>query len=242
VKVELLEIDSEVFGRNVLAISDFSASDDLALAEAGYVKKFRPGYVSCKVAVNDLAVIHALEKRGFNFVECQIKSLVRFRRPFDTAGFPYVFERVTNERQLGDVLAIAGATFTEDRFTADPGVGKALSGERYRRYVRRSFEAKDEAVYRLVDPRDGQTLAFKTHRYVGKDEVLFLLGGVHPEYKAVGLGTVNEYFEFNELMSKGIKQGHTHISAANFAVFNLEIGRLGFRVVAVYAVLRKLYD
>jgi hypothetical protein len=45
----------------------------------------------------------------------------------------------------------------------------------------------------------------------------------------------------NELIRKGIKRGTTHISAANYPVFNLEIGKLGFTVLSSFAVLRKVY-
>jgi hypothetical protein len=64
---------------------------------------------------------------------------------------------------------------------------------------------------------------------------------VHRDYKSLGLGMISEYFEFNELMRKGIRKGITHISAANYPVFNLEIAQLGFRVLAVFAVMRKTY-
>ncbi|MDD5309575.1 MAG: hypothetical protein PHU25_19835 [Deltaproteobacteria bacterium] len=240
-EIEHLEIDSTAFGGNVLAIHGFSANDDLASAERSYVDKYRPMYVSCKVPIDALAEIAALEQHGFNFVECQLRSTIRLANRHDTSKFPYVFERVTTEDALADVLKIAGATFVDDRFCKDPRIGKPASSERYRRYVEKSFKTGDEAVYRLCDPQTKRTLAFKTHRYVGDDEVLFLLGGVHPGYKTVGLGVVNEYFEFNELYDKGIRKGTTHISAANYPVFNLEIGRLGFRVVAAFAVMRKMY-
>jgi len=77
--------------------------------------------------------------------------------------------------------------------------------------------------------------------YVSSTEALFLLGGVRADLKNVGVGPVSEYFEFNELIRKGIKTGITHISAANYPIVNLEIGKIGFRVLATFAVLRKLY-
>jgi hypothetical protein len=39
----------------------------------------------------------------------------------------------------------------------------------------------------------------------------------------------------------GFRRAATHISAINYPVFNLEIGSLGFRVNATFAVLRKVY-
>jgi hypothetical protein len=166
---------------------------------------------------------------------------IKLRKPYDTAALPYDFERVETEENLAAVLEIAGTTFVHDRFRVDPSIDASLPGARYREYVRQSFAAPDEAVYRLVERATGRTVAFKTHRYLGLSEVLLLLGGVHPDYKNLGLGLVNEYFEFNELIRKGIRLVTTHISAANYPVFNLEVGEIGFRVLDTSAVLRKRY-
>ncbi len=241
-RVERLDVDSLVFERNALAIRDFSRDVDFAEFERGYVAEHSPFYVVCKVPVENIEDVHALEGCGFNLIECQIRSRIRLLKAFDTSPYPYRFEPVTSKEDLKDVLSIAGSTFVHDRFSRDPLVGERLSGERYKRYVMKSFLADDEAVYRLCDPESGLTLAFKTHRYIGNDEVLFLLGGVHPDYKTLGIGIISEYFEFNELIRKGIRRGYTHISAANYSVFNLEIGNLGFRVLTTYAVMRKVYD
>ena len=43
------------------------------------------------------------------------------------------------------------------------------------------------------------------------------------------------------MRADGIRRAVTHISAVNYPIFNLEIGGLGFRVAAAFAVLRKVY-
>jgi hypothetical protein len=241
-RAELIEIDSQIFGRNVLAIHDFDIYSDFAAFERSYVAPHAPAYVSCKVPVENIAGIHALEDAGFRFVECQIRSSIKLRKTHDTSPYRYSFERVTSEEDLAAVLEIGGATFLHDRFRADPCYSPGDSGRRYQAYVAQSFRSPDEAVYRLIDGSNGNTVAFKTHRYVSPTEVLFLLGGVHPDFKNLGLGLINEYFEFNELIRKGINRGVTHISASNYPVFNLEIGHLGFHVMTTFAVLRKVYN
>jgi hypothetical protein len=225
----------------VLAIEQFSPETDFATFERAYVEKYKPVYVSCRIRVEDIADVHRLEGHGFRTIECQIRSTIRLTRPFDTHQYPYAYEQVTSEEALAGVLDIAARTFVHDRLSVDPLVGPKVSGERYRQYVLKSFRASDEAVYRLVARETGKTLTFKTHRYVGNSGVLFLLGGVHPDYKTLGLGPVTEYFDFNGLLDRGIRQCTTHTSAANYPVFNLIIG-LGFRVAAVFTVLRKIYD
>jgi hypothetical protein len=240
-QVERITIDSEVFGRNVLALKDVTHADDLAAEEARYIQQFRPAYVSCRVPLEDLATVHRLEKHGFLFIECQIRSTIRFTRDYNLSRYPYEYQRVTTREALDEVLDIASRTVVHDRFTLDPAVSRGISGARYRRFVEKSFAAPDEAVWRLYDPASKQTLNFRTHRETGPGEVLLLLGGVHPEFKRLGLGVIASYFCFNQMRRDGFRRAVTHISAINHPVFNLEIGSLGFRVNATFAVLRKVY-
>lgn len=240
-KVERIEVDSAVFGRSVLALKDVTPADDLAAEEARYTQQFRPAYVSCRVPLEELATVHRLEQHGFQFIECQIRSTIRFARDYDVSRYPYEYQRVATREALDEVLDIAGRTVVHDRFTIDPAVSQDISGARYRRYVEKSFAAPDEAVWRLYDPASKQTLNFRTHRVTGPGEVQLLLGGVHPEFKSLGLGVIASYFCFNQMRREGFRRAVTHISAINYPVFNLEIGNLGFRVNATFAVLRKVY-
>lgn len=236
------EIDSEVLGRTIL---DLSGPYDASLPEleAQYIREHNPLYVVSKVPIEDIASIQLLEDHGFRFVETQLRLTFRLRGSFDTGKTPYTFERVTTEEQLAEVLAIAGATFTDDRFLVDPKLGDAkhVSSARYQAYVRQSFIRPNERVYRLVNPTTDQTVAFKTHRIVNPEEALMLLGGVHTDYKGSGLAVINEYYEFNKLIADGVKRFTTHVSARNYAVMNLEIGGLGFKIKQTLVVLRKLY-
>ena len=240
-KAILVPIDSQVLGGNVLSIDDFSPTEDFAAFERAYLESHRPVYVSCKIPLERIADVHLLEDNGFKLIECQIRSRIDFRTWFDTSAYPYKFERVTTADALNQVLEIAGTTFEHDRFSIDPLLARKISGERYRRYVEQSFAAENEAVYRLYDPKTGKAVAFKTHRRVDKSEGVFLLGGVHPQCKGLGLGVINSYSEFNELKQNGFLRGYTQISAANYHVFNVEIGKLGFRVLTTFAVMRKIY-
>jgi ribosomal protein S18 acetylase RimI-like enzyme len=240
-KVERIEVDSAVLGRSVLAISDLAPADDLAAEEVRYLEQFHPAYVYCRVALENLATVHRLERHGFEFIECQIRSTIRFTQDYDVSRYPYEYQRVETREALDEVLDIASNTVVHDRFTMDPAMPPGISGTRYRRYVEKSFSAPDEAVWRLYDPASKQTLNFRTHRATAPGEALLLLGGVHPEFKNLGLGVIASYFCFNQMRRDGFRRAVTHISAINYPVFNLEIGSLGFRVNATFAVLRKVY-
>jgi hypothetical protein len=241
-KVEKIEVDSEVFGHNVLLLKDVEPGDNVAEAEAQYLAEFCPVYVSCRLPMEDLGTIHRLEQHGFHLIECQIKAAIHFRQDFDVGRFPYVYERVATREALDSVLTIAERTVVHDRFSVDAAVPRGISGERYRRYVQKSFARPDEAVWRLYDPAGMTTLAFRTHRRTAPREVLLLLGGVHPDLKALGLGVISSHFCFRQMRQDGIRKAITHISASNYPVFNLEIGHLGFRALGTFAVMRKIYE
>ena len=236
------EIDSQVLGRAILELTG-PYQDDLPRLEEEYLREHRPLYVVYKAPIEDVASIQNLEDHGFRFVETQLRLTFRLRKPFDTGKAAYVFERVTTEDQLRDVLAIAGNTFTDDRFLVDPKLRDAakVSAARYVAYVRQSFERSEERVYRLVNPTTHQTVAFKTHRIVNPEEALMLLGGVHADYKNAGVAPINAYHEFNELIRNGVKRFTTHVSARNYGVMNLEIGGFQYRIKQTFIVLRKIY-
>lgn len=241
-EIHLNEIDSRVLGRPVLELLDLTIDDDIIAAENAYVARYKPGYVLCKLQVEDVALIHRLEGAGFRYIETQLRLTFGLKRPFDVSG-SYDFEEVVSESALEDVLAIVRETFTDDRWLIDPSLpdARTLSGRRYEAYVRQSFERPDERVYRLVERESGRTLAMRTHRHLGNGEALMLLGGVHPDYKGAGLAPLMSFHEYNELLRQGVTRITTHVSARNYAILNLEMSALKYRVVQTFIVLRKVY-
>jgi hypothetical protein len=241
-KANLIPVDSAVWGRNVLSLSDIGADDDLAAGEAAYVAEHQPAYVSVRLPLEELATIHRFERLGFSFMECQLRIAMRFKADFDVSRHGYEYQRVTTAAELDDVLQIARAAIVHDRFSIDEGVPSGFSGRRYEAYVRQSFENEGEEVWRLFDPVQNLTLGFRTHRRTSADEVLLLLGGIHPEMKALGLGVISSHYCFNQMRRDGVKRAVTHISAINKPIFDLEVTHFGFRYQQTFAVLRKLYS
>lgn len=244
-KVSVDEVDTEVFGGCVLHISDFDRAADFAKFEADYVQRLNPIYVACKIPVEDLASIHALQTAGFQFVECQMRFRGTVSRTFDVSAHDYRWELVTSEDDLARVLEIAGTTFEHDRITLDPFFQHSnranLSGERYRRYVIKSFHSADECLYKLVANSTGEIVGFGSHRITGPDNALLLISGVKPEYKSLGLGALLDQFAWNELKRKGIKFFYGHTSNSNYPIINLVMRGMGFRLIQSFVVLRKVY-
>lgn len=236
-------IESKVFGKNFLEIKEFSRNEDFTRFEKDYLGKYNPFYVAVKIPIENLNDIHALEKIGFNFIETQIKEILRLKKPLNPFSFyPYKLEQVSNESDLDAVLEIAANTFKHDRFSLDPMIPDKFSGDRYKFLVRQSYEQKDEFVYKFFNSQTGEILGFKTHKILAADEALMYLGGIAEKYKRSPLPVINGYLELNELFQKGITRVTTHISGNNYGVLNLEVKEFGYKVTQVYMVLRKIYQ
>ena len=239
--VHFNEIDSRAFGFPVLSISDFDAEVRFASFEQDYFAQYSPRYVSCKVPVGALADIHALEAAGFRFVEVQITGDIPVRLS-SVDSHPYWIETVTVEPVLDEVLEIARTSFDLDRYTKDPQIGPLLGGRRYQEYVRQSFAREDEEVCRLVDPADGRTLLFKTHRFTGPGKAVALLNAVRVDQKGSGIGIIADSFYYNYLGGLGITKVTTSFSAEHRLIAQHLIGNLQMKVRATFAILRKVYN
>lgn len=240
-QVEVEPVDSEVLGKPVLVLRNFSADDNFVEIERAYVKRYQPGYVGCKVPVADIPLIHRLEIAGFQMVEVQISGSIIIRPPPDTTHYAYVYEKVTDPRILNEILEIAGTTFDTDRFYNDPELGPQFSSLRYKAYVNKSFDAVDEDVYRLYDPKDGKSLAFNSFKSLSATEVYSLLTGVRVDLKGSGFGVLIGHYSDAFLLAEGRRRIKTSISAANTVMIRYMIGTGRLSVEVVSAVLRKIY-
>ena len=249
-KIVKNEIDSKAFGSPILEIqglniseySDFRFSD----VENSYLRHHAPFYVFCKVPSNDLAHIHFLEQHGFNFVEFQFELSFHLKKKRDTSLFNFDYCLVKNKEDLVAVSELATSIFSGiDRYSSDPLLVKLklsdCTGERYRQYLIKSYNATDEYVYKFVNRETMEIVGFSTHRRIGSDKVILYIGGVKREYAKTGLGAVNDFFGYNLLIDEGVRRGITHFSGSNTPIINLEMVGLGHKVVQSSAVMRKIY-
>ena len=235
-----LDIDTEVFGGNVLQIHGFAPSDDFAAFERTYTEKYHPVYVVCRIRGEDLAAVHFLEGQGFRYVDFAMELLTMIRQK-DVSRYPEYRCAEVLDDDLEQVLEIAGSTFTHDRVTRDPVLGKALSGERYRRLVLQSRARANEHVLGLYDRATNHVVAFTVFKDEGNGRACGLLSGVRSEYRRTGLGLINEYFWFNELARRGFREASGCIAGANYPIVNMEVRVVGHRFVQSWVVLRKVY-
>ncbi len=240
--LDFLEVDSEVLGLSAWNLTGVKSPQDFYTAIESRQKKETRNYITCKLAIDDIVLIHAAEAAGFNYVETQFQTTLRLTKTFETAKYPYDYVRVDSQEQLLAVQNIAEETILHDRFTRDPRVGKISSGMRYRRYLEDSYHRDDDEIWAVKSRSTGQLLTFRSHRILSKNEVSLLIGGVHPSFKDIGLGVISSHFCFNQLRSAGFRRALTYISAANTPIMNLEVGHFDFRIGHTFVVMRAVLD
>ena len=241
-KVEQQQIDSDALGKSVLQLDVSDGVQDLAAAEADYLQTYQPGYVFCRVPVEDLVTTGHLESHGFRFVEFQLRSELRLKKRYRVDPFPYRYAPVTTRDDLQAVQEIAAETFVDDRWTVDPDINATSSQTRYHRYLEASWQREDELLHKLTNPQTEEIVGFNSARRLDDSRVLLLLAGVTARYKGGGLGTILNYFVFNDFLDQGWRRVRTHHSGRNYAIMNLELGHFQFRVVQTFVVLRKCYE
>jgi hypothetical protein len=234
-----IDVDSEVFGRATFGLTDIASAADLDRALAEIDSTYASSYTTCRVPSDRVDLIHAAEERNFRFLEIQLRTKLRLKAAPSGRHDRYSYVKVDRLDQLDELLDVAGRTTEHDRVSRDPLLGSAMSGERYRRYLRQSFDNDDEEIWAVQSQESGRLLTFRSHRVISPTEVLLLNGGVHPEYKDIGLGVISSHFCFAQLRASGATHAISHISAANSPIINLELGYCGFKVVQSFAVLRR---
>lgn len=235
--LDLLEVDSDVFNLRSWNLTCIESPEDFQLAIESVSKNQLRNYITCKLPIENIGLIHAAEKSGFNFVETQFKTTIRLKSVFDTSRYPYTYVPIETHDQLQEVLTIAETTIEHDRFSRDPRIGRDASGLRYRRYLEDSFYRQEDQIWAVKSKSNGQLLTFRSYRVLETSKVELLLGGVHQEFKNSGLGIVSTHFCFNQLHDAGFYQANTHISAANIPILNLEVGYFDFRISKAFVVL-----
>ena len=237
------EVNSQIMGDVVADLVEFSPEEDFQTFEQGYLREMSPRYVVSKVPIEDLRTIHGLESEGFRFIEFQIRSTLNLRkgREFKVAGLPYAYGLVETEKDVEACAQIAKTTFTKGRFGLDPELDSASGGDYYYHYTLLSHRRDDELLHKLVNLESGELVAFNTCRTIDETSVQLLNAGVKVEYKGVGLGTILNYYVFNDLLERGLRHITTHQSGVNYAILNVELGHFNFRVVQTFAVMRKIY-
>ena len=94
-----------------------------------------------------------------------------------------------------------------------------------------SFYAPDEEIFFLKHTPSNRIVFFRSHRIVSENSIRLLLGGTAKELKSSGIGMVAWEFALEYFKSEGFRTLYTSFSAANLEVINLEVSKIGFKIL-----------
>ena len=242
-QVKKEEIDSLAFGASVLKIENIDINKDFDTFEKEYIKKYSPIYVYSKVEIENLQGIQYLEKNGFGFVETQFKKIRKIpKKPLGFVDPNFELKKVEEETELPDVYNAVDRIFNIDRVFLDKELDPNISKKRYRLYIKKSFFADNEVIYKLIDKSNGNIAGVYSHLFLDdKKTVVDLLGGIAPEYKKTGAIAVIDDYVVSEFIKMGLKYSYTYLSARNYPIIELALKIMNAKLVQAYVVLRKIY-
>lgn len=200
----------------------------------------RVRFVCTRVEMLDLAVIHAVESRGFRYIETTLANSVDLRTAQFSLPPGYTIRppRPSETQLLVDMTVDA---FLTHRFYADPGFPKDKVDEMYQRWVTSSLQSP--AWTTIVLDLDGVAHGFFIYRtedlreHIGLRITKWRMGVLGVESRASGHGmalfegAMNHVSASSDIVDSGL-------SLRNLKSFNLH-SKLGFRGLSFSATYHK---
>lgn len=221
--------DSVIFGYPVLQIHKIcvlskDARKDFTEFEASR-DGLGAGLVSCRLPHDQLWESILLEEHGFRFIEMTFHPELDRLDEIDIPGDTLSITQATN-RDLPEVLDIAGHAFHNERFHVDPRLDHSLGDLRYCNWVKSSLDHPSQRLYLVRD--NSRLVAFFVTEMLQDGTCYWHLNAVSPQLQGQGYGRRAWQAMMRQARENGGRRIRTCIVARNFRVLNL-YASLGFR-------------
>ena len=185
--------------------------------------------VSCRLPHERITDSMFLEEHGFRFIEMLYQPELILVPSETTGTFEPLSIRRAVDVDLPAIEEIAGKAFVNERFHMDPRLGPELGNQRYRNWVRSSFDHSDQRLFALSD--GDRLVAFFVTEMNADGTCYWHLNAVAPEAQGFGYGRRAWQTMIKQAADTGAKRIRTSIVARNYRVLNL-YARLGFQFPA----------
>jgi GNAT superfamily N-acetyltransferase len=221
--------DTEIFGFPVAQVSRIEIHD--GAQPVALLRQFEDWcterdvrLVSCRLDHTMLRESMTLEGLGFRFVEMvyepQLNSLAELAAPRHT-----VEVAEAGPADIDTIESIAHDAFETGRYLLDWRLPPELSRRRYARWVRTSFEGRDQTV--LKAEIDSTLVGFFIVERRPDDSVYWHLTAIAPGWQGRGIGMSLWQTMLRRHAAEGATSVRTTISGHNVPAMNL-YARLGF--------------
>lgn len=223
--------DSQLYDTPVLQITHIELRGEDAKADIQNFlserDKMQATLVSCRLSCDQLRESMFLEDQGFRFIEMlyqpELSNLEQAALNIEDTEI--VIEHAT-PKDLSALEDIAGHAFRNERFHIDPRLDPAFGDQRYRNWVRNSFNHECQKLYAIKT--GAYTLAFFITEMMMEGTCYWHLNAVSPNAQGKGYGKQIWRLMIAEARREGATRIRTSIVARNYRVLNL-YAQLGFR-------------
>ena len=190
--------------------------------------------VMSKFSSRDLAVIHAGESCGFEFIESWIYNKFDLRK-FKVNSEMKIALRVAREEDMPIMQSFARNSFATQRFHADKRIPNEKAEELYQKWIQTSFSDTNQKV--LVHDVDGKPAAFAIYftsnlrSTIGLNFTNWKMALIDPALQGKGLGAHFFHSLFFYHQQEGSDIVDSGLSLRNVASLNLH-NKLGFKVTS----------
>jgi ribosomal protein S18 acetylase RimI-like enzyme len=195
-------------------------------------------FISARVSKQRHAIIPAIQREGFYFVEQTLDPHLTFEKsdvlkrfnadPISFVPFRYreknlrVMVMNKNDPVLqSKIMECARESFSDDRFHMDPTCPKELADLRFFNWAKDLIDDPEVEIYIAVFGED-------VVGFLAQKQGHIILDGLLPSYTGKGLGKFLWLESLSNMMTHGLEHATTRISANNVAALNLHT-RLGFK-------------
>lgn len=207
-----------------LKIQGNDADHDMQVFE-GERDRLGVGLVSCRLPHECMEESMLLEDREFRFIEMVYQPELDLRS-FSKDGKSSILKIArAKEIDLPILLGIARTAFHNERFTMDPRLDPAISGQRYQNWVASSFHHPTQELFVIFDGE--QQIGFFVTELLSDSTCYWHLNAIAPDSQGNGWGRRAWVSMLNHAVTTGAQRVRTSIVARNQRVLNL-YASLGF--------------
>lgn len=239
-KYAIKEIDSKVFGFNVIEISSYSVKN-LQKDLSELIQKLSPCYIFVEIDSSNLKTIHSFEEMGFKFSEFRVNAIINTDNfNFNTSSlFPYVIRPIVILEDLELIKKHLQENILDDRFSLDYSIPKVNSFSRNYENILKSKDTRNEFLLGVYNTYTKELQSFVSGKRLNKLEALYFQQGVLSISNFDNNKDILNLLTINYLKEEGVNLINVNITGNNITELNLFINKYKFHINTSTVFLRK---
>jgi len=205
--------------------------------------KYKKSYVTIKVPVNHIDLLHQLEDFGFRFMEMQFhvaKNLLHYKAPDKISSLKMDIKQKEIAKTISEWKDVTNLIdedmFHTDRIYVDPKLKFGTSCKRYKNWMMDLVGKPDYHLFLYYDDKTPIGFGLVCFDNLNK-KVYVVLEGIFTKYQHMGYGSKMFDVALTSYAQKGFESLETCISSNNFPIIKIDL-LFGYSIIDEVYVLR----